>query len=209
MRQICLILAALIAGYGGGILAISHRSPERTSSPPDVIRARTFELVNEKGQVISFWGTDSQDTIVLAFASPTDLPQISGTPRRMISDGGIRNPRNQFVSIGVLSGQMPALYMRGPEGQTRVRLYLTPYGQPELLMDDEKSNRIALGVGLSDTPGPQDRNWNLTFQPLGAAIGTTTEDFNGSVYVRGFLYVNKERTVYSEGQSKVSGGPVR
>lgn len=57
-----------MAGFFGGILS-SRVMPIREHTGREVIRARSFELVNETGEVISLWGVDQGQNAILAFAS--------------------------------------------------------------------------------------------------------------------------------------------
>jgi hypothetical protein len=55
MRHVFVIAAALAAGFAGGMIGTAMMSPAR-----QVIRARSFELVNEAGQTVAYWGVLSE-----------------------------------------------------------------------------------------------------------------------------------------------------
>ncbi|MCC6368879.1 MAG: hypothetical protein IT165_35605 [Bryobacterales bacterium] len=63
MKHIVSIAAALVAGFAGGLAGTRFaRSIDQDMRP--VIRARSFELVDEAGQVISLWGVDQGKNVV-------------------------------------------------------------------------------------------------------------------------------------------------
>jgi hypothetical protein len=200
MRQIFVIGGALFAGFIGGLLGTMAIRTRVQPNIEQVIRARSFELVDERGQTISFWGVDQGNTAILAFGS--HWPKISG-------DGsipgppslGLADPHNQRVAIGVTDDD-PFVYLRGRDGKTRVRLYLSDYAKPLLLMEDETGPRVALGIDQSDTPGPQDNDWSLTFNPERVWLGMRAEKVTGETYVRGGFAVHKDRTKYPPEQPK-------
>jgi hypothetical protein len=77
-----------------------------------------------------------------------------------------------------------------------VRMLLSTDGKPFLLMEDETGPRVSLGIEQSDTPGPDDNDWTLTFYPERARIGMFTEKVGGQKYVRGVFLVNKDKVKY-------------
>ncbi len=187
MRQILTIVIALFAGFLGGIIG-SRVDGARERS---IVRAHSFELLNDAGEAISFWGIDNiGQTATLAFGSRgRGLAGSSGHD----APGGITNPDNQLISIGLASADEPVLRMRGPDGKPRVRLYVTPYGKSSLLMDDETGTRMLLGVEQSDTPGPEDNNWSLLFLPERARIGMGTVTENGQTYLMSTFFLSKDK----------------
>lgn len=191
MKQIFVIGAAMLAGFLGGLLgAIAIRSREQPAVE-QVIRARSFELVNERDQMISFWGVDKGNNAVLAFGS--HWPKIAGEgappgpPQLDLAD-----PHNQRAAFGVIDDN-PFVYLRGRDGKTRARLYLSDYAKPLLLMEDETGPRVALGIEQSDTPGPQDNDWSLTFNPERVWLGMHSESVGGQTYVRGGFAVHHDK----------------
>jgi len=171
------------------MLVVQAYQPPRTEQ---VIRARSFELVNEAGHPISFWGVDQGQNAVLAFGSRGLA--LSDAPRRV--PAGLSNPENQLAAFGLQGNDAPILTMRGADGKTRVRLLLSPDAKPTLTMEDETGPRVSLGIEQSDTPGPQDNDWTLVFGPERARIGMFTEKDNGQTYVRGIFLLNKEKVKY-------------
>ena len=201
MRQVFLVGAALFAGFVGGILGTGVMHTREQSHPDRVVRARSFELMNEAGQAISFWGVDNAGNAVLAFGS--NWPE---TPGGGSAPPGRTHPRlddrhNQRAAIGVID-DIPFLHLTGADGKTRVRLYLSDYGKPFLLMEDETGPRVALGVDQSDTPGPDDNDWALTFYPERVWLGMKAEKDGGQMYVRGGFSVDKGRAKYPFEQAK-------
>jgi hypothetical protein len=195
MKPILVIVAALVAGFVGGILSgrVARTGDQR------VVRARSFELVNETGQTISFWGVDNGQNAVLTFGSrgfalegarPHSLPV------------GLGNPHNQLTAFGLQANDSPLLKMSGTDGKTRVRLLLSQDNKPVLTMEDENGPRVSLGIEQSDTPGPEDNNWSLVFAQERARIGMGTEKEGGRRYVRGVLFVNPDKVEYPYPQPK-------
>jgi hypothetical protein len=92
--------------------------------------------------------------------------------------------------------------MRGSDGKTRVRFYLRDENKPMLLMEDETGPRLGLGIEQSDTPGPDDNDWSLSFLPDIARIGLHAEKHDGQMYVQGGVYVNKDKVKYPYQQPK-------
>jgi hypothetical protein len=192
MKNIVIVAAAMLAGFLGGILGTQLTGASRQGHPDQVIRARSFELVDEAGRAISFWGVDNENNAVLAFGShrPRLAPAGRGGPRL-----GLSELRNQRASIGVIDDS-PFLMLRGADGRTRVRMYLSDFGKPFLLMEDETGPRISLGTEQSDTPGPQDNDWSLAFYPEVARIGLHAEKARGQTYVQGGMFIRKDKVRY-------------
>jgi len=192
MKYIPVILAALLAGFIGGILGTRViRIGEQDLK--QVVRARSFELVDEKGNTISFWGIDRGDNAVLAFGSRGLAP---GGAHPQNIPLGLVNPENQLTSIGLQGADNPILKMSGADGKTRLRMLLSTDGKPVLTMEDEIRPRLSLGIEQSDTPGPDDKDWTLVFSQERARIGMFTEKVGGQEYVRGVLLVNKDKVKY-------------
>ena len=155
---------------GAAVLRVCRRdrgagmSTSTTTTDRTVTRARSFELVDETGQVISYWGVDKSENAVLAFGdhwpkTPNGTRGLSDRISHRLDD-----PDNQRAAIGVIDAN-PFLRLRGTDGKTRVRLYLNDYAKPPLLMEDESGPRVSLGIEPSDTPGPGDGEWTLDFGP--------------------------------------------
>ncbi len=193
MKTIWCTLAALIAGFAGGILGMLVVRAHEPPRSEQVIRARSFELVNEAGETISLWGVDQGGNAVLAFGS-RGLALKGARPHGV--PAGLLNPENQLAAFGLQGDDAPVLAMRGADGKTRVRLLLSPDAKPILMMEDETGPRVALGIEQSDTPGPQDNDWTLVFGPERARLGMFAEKEGGQTYVRGGLMVNKDKVKY-------------
>ncbi|MBZ5575671.1 MAG: hypothetical protein LAP40_03810 [Acidobacteriia bacterium] len=193
MKQIVLIIGALIAGFVGGLLGGRVDRGSDQDLPQQVIRARSFELVDESGTAISYWGIDKRKYAVLAFGSywPVGAPDApAGKHPADLSD-----PRNQRGAFGVIDDS-PFVDLRAADGQTRMRLNLSIYQKPLLWMGDENGKRLALGVEHSDTPGAQDNDWMLRFAPDRAWIGMVAEKKEGQTYIQGALSVNTNKLKY-------------
>lgn len=193
MKPTFLIVAALLAGFIGGILGARVARTHGLAHPEQAIRARSFELVDEEGRAISFWGVDKGQNTVLAFAGHW--------PKQPSGRGGghpplpLDDPHNQRATIGVIDDS-PFVDLKAADGQTRMRLNLTADGKPILWMADEHQPRMWLGIEQSDTPGPQDNDWGLIFYPDVLRIGTKTEEVAGQTYVQGGIFVSKDKMKY-------------
>lgn len=189
MKSTLVIVAALLAGFVGGVLGASLIRSREQSHPEQVLRARSFELVDEAGRAISFWGVDKGQNAVLAFGSHWPK-QPAGHPLPPLDD-----PRNQRAVFGILADS-PFVDLRDADGRTRIRLGLNMFEKPILWMADEFQPRMWLGTEQSDTPGPQDNDWSLILYPEVLRIGTRTEEIAGQTYVQGFVFVNKDKMKY-------------
>jgi hypothetical protein len=203
VKRIFPVLAALTAGFVGGVLGTLLVRTREEPRAERVVRARSFELVDDAGRTISFWGIDKGNNVVLAFGSRPGTLLAEGAARPIHAPRGLYNPDNQLAAIGLLANDSPALKLRGADGKTRVRLYLDDWAKPALLMEDETGPMVLLGVEQSDTPGPGDNDWALDFGPrLRALIGTWREKVGGTTYVRGTFLLNKDRIKYPYDQPK-------
>jgi hypothetical protein len=85
----------------------------RAYQPPpaqQVIRARSFELVNEAGETISLWGVDQGGNAVLAFGS-RGLALKGARPHGV--PAGLLNPENQLVHLAWWVTMPPCLRCGG------------------------------------------------------------------------------------------------
>lgn len=202
MKPIMIIVAAVLGGFVGGIAGAGIFHIHERSQSERLLRARSFELVDETGQVISYWGVDKSENAVLAFGdhwpkTPNGTGGLSNQIAQRLDD-----PDNQRAAIGVIDAN-PFLRLRGTDGKTRVRLYLNDYAKPVLLMEDESGPRVSLGIEQSDTPGPGDGDWTLDFGPDSRArIGMYSEKDGGQSYLRGVFDVKKEKAKFSYRQVK-------
>jgi hypothetical protein len=194
MKQILLISACLVAGFTGGVVSTRVVHTNERSGAAEVIRARSFELVDKTGRAISFWGVDKDDDVVLAFGARSEVAQYMGRTRVPgLGPPGLKNPRNQLAAIGLQANDSPILQFNAADGWPRARWYLRDDGKPILLMDDETGPRLLLGLDQSDTPGPDDNDWALVFDENRAWIGMKTEKVGAEKYVRGIFGVAKDR----------------
>ena len=189
MRQNLFIVAALLAGFVGGILGARIERARERSHPDRVIRARSFELVDEAGRPLSYWGIDRRRYVVLAFGGRESTDQ----PIARAAD--LTDPRNQRGAFGV-AGDSPVLDFKGTDGTTRIRMNLSAFEKPLLWMGDETGKRLALGVEHTDTPSADDNNWYLRFAPDRAWIGMYVVREGGQQYVKGMLSVSTDKVKY-------------
>ena len=189
MKQVVFIVAALLAGFVGGVVGASVMRIQEQSRPERLLRAHGFQLVDEAGRAVSYWGLDKDHNPALAFGVHWPRgPAPGGAPSQ--APLALDDPDNQLAAIGVV-GDDPFLCFRAPDGKTRVRLYLGMFKKPVLLMEDETGPRMSLGVQGSDTPGPQDNNWGLEFIPDRAGLGMFASKLEGQTYVQGYFYVKQ------------------
>jgi hypothetical protein len=187
------IAGALLAGFVGGVLGVRF-SAATEQQPARNIRARSFELVDEKGEAIAFWGVDQQNSALLAFGARGNNPH--GLKPR--SPGGLANPQNQLALFGVDGGDGGILQINGSDGHDRARLKLDVFGQPSLEMSDEITGRMSLGIVHTDTPvDERTYNWALGFYDRvgyeAAGLGMFVEKEKGKSYLRGSLFTNPRR----------------
>jgi hypothetical protein len=183
----------MLAGFVGGILGSGAMRTREQAHSEQVIRARSFELLDQTGQVISYWGVDKGQNVVLAFGKGGSLPGHPGL--------GIGDPHNQRAAIGLIE-DVPFLDFKGADGQTGLSMMLNLYAKPMLLMEDKTGPRVLLGVEQSDTPGSGDNDWSLAFYPERARIGMYTEKDGGQTFVRGSFAVHNDRVKYPYQQTK-------
>jgi hypothetical protein len=139
----------------------------------------------------SYWGTDKERNIVLAFGvrRDTTLPE-----RRIGVD--LKNPDYQTDVIGLMRDDTPFLRMRGADGKNRVDLLLSLYGKPFLVMSDQAGPRLRLGFEGTDTPASEDNDWSLVFLPEVARIGFRAGKMGGKTMVQGGLFIRKDKLPY-------------
>lgn len=192
MKQVFLVAAALAAGFLGGILGSRVSRVSEKPRTEQVVRARSFELVDEAGRAISYWGVDKGDNAVLAFSSHwDDAPPKGGGPSDH-APGRLQDPDNQRIVMGVIADS-PFLVLRGADGKTRVHLMLSVFGRPVLAMEDETGPRVRLGNLHSDTPSAEDIDgWTLSFYPETVDLGMYTKKAGAAKYYRGHVTVNKD-----------------
>ncbi len=201
MKQLHFTLLAFAAGLAGGIAGA--RLGQVHGSGPEVIRARSFELVDGKGNVLSYWGIGQNEYVMLAFGNHWPADMLREHPE---SHPPLKETVNQMLALGV-QGNSPFVTLRGSDKATRMRLY-TLWDKPILAMDDENGIRLSLGVQLSDTPGPQDNDWGLGFSPNSATIGMHAFKKDGKQYIRGYQwlyggqFLQAQPVEYPPGQDK-------
>lgn len=199
MKQTLLIAASLFTGFLGGTIGAGFILARYEGCTRQAVRARGFELVNESGQAISYWGVDKRQNVVLAFGRQMPDPKPGGPAG--ITSLGLDNPENQRAAFGMVGDTPTALY-RASDGRLRMSVCLSMYDKPIIVMEDRSGKRVSLGIQHSDTPGPQDDDWALAFFPDVATIGTFTREIGGQTYVRGLLSVSRDGVKYPGDRAK-------
>jgi hypothetical protein len=149
------------------------------------IRARRFELTDERGRTIAVWGTDSQGSAVLAFSKPRGKDDQAAVD--------LDDPRNQRASMGVRPWGSPWIGFMGSDAQPRLEISLRQYEKPLLVLGDQSGGRVSLGIDEGDAPGPATDDWSLTFHPeYRAAIGMVKLHGKGQKRLTGFWSINNE-----------------
>ena len=199
MKTIYIVSISLMAGLVGGIVGTRLALSRESASPQKVVRATAFELIDETGQVISYWGVDKNNWAVLAFGNrwPTGLENDRSQPSP-------RDVEHQVMAIGVTGDERGGggfLNMRAPDGKSRAQFFVNMWGKPVLMMGDETGTRMTLGHLSSDTPGPQDNDWALNFVPDSATIGMFELKEHGRRYVKGSFTIHRDKEEYPLGQS--------
>ena len=161
-RNVLFLALASLFGFIGGTVQTWLR-PAQTAAPA-VVRATRFELVDDSGRLISFWGFDGRKHLVFTFL-----------------DKG----RNDLATLGLSSGNAPFLDLVGKDGKSRLILQLFGDDRPLLAMSDgHYEGRIMLGFIQPDTPTPTD-DWGLFFRtpqeggPNLVRIGMFRRDLHG------------------------------
>ena len=177
-------LVGCAGGISGTLIILHHES--QIAQP--VVRARSFELIDESGRAVSRWGIDQHHNPLIAFM-PGDAPS-SGS---LANDLSLDNGDTQRLAIGLTGDANPFLTFRGDDKKPRVQLWVSEFGQPVFSLYDENSCRVTLGVRRSDTPSLNDRDWGLDFNPDRASIGMETVQQQGHSYVKGYLSVRQDK----------------
>jgi hypothetical protein len=191
MKQIMIIAVSLLAGFGGGVVGARLTRAAEGDRPPRVVRARSFELVDETGKAISIWGVSKQGHALLAF-----MDYESEQGEKQEHSPGLDDPLKLRTAIGV-AGSLSFLTFRGDNGGTRMNLYLDAWQKPLLWMGDETGRtRVGLGINHSDTQSAEDDDWALSFEPNRAWIGMSSQPEGGQRYVRGVFSVSKDKVKF-------------
>jgi hypothetical protein len=105
----------------------------------------------------------------------------------------VDDPSLQRVSIGVIADGSPWLGFTGLDGRSRVRLYLSEFEKPILLLEDKHNPRISLGISQSDVHDPDDDDWLLEFLPDRAVLGMTRDPVAKTM--SGKLWLNNKSAI--------------
>jgi hypothetical protein len=194
MKQLILILACVMAGAVGGVLAAMAVQARADHRVRDVVRARQFELVDQTGKPISYWGIDKQKQVVLAFGLEHTKQAAVGVSQAAAQ--GLRWYPEPRTSIGLLGDGSPFVTLSAADGTSRLRLYLSEHDKPLLLLDDKHGVRVSLGIEEGDTDNPDADDWALDFHPGRARIGMYTVREGEQKYLRGFVTAQKDRVKF-------------
>ena len=102
MRSVFFVIAGLVAGFVGGVLGARLTLHREQALSEQVVRARSFELLDEAGQAISYWGIDNNKNAVLAFGSHWPTTKVRGGSPSGHPPGRLEDLANQRVAIGVI-----------------------------------------------------------------------------------------------------------
>jgi hypothetical protein len=186
MQCVGWLLSCVFGVFGG--YAYTHWHAAKMEKVP-VLRSSRFELTDNSGRVVSFWGTDRGNT-VLAFLQKTSRdkePEEYRVPPGQTSFIGQNS--NEALAVGMMSTQVPFVNLQAKDGSSRAMLYLSEYQKPVLIMSDEHyEGRLVLGFISNDAPLPEDDDWALSFRgPDVAGIGSIKDPVDRKY--RGFLSV--------------------
>jgi len=182
------LLLGCVGGVGGTLLVLRHE----VQIVQPVVRAPSFELIDDKGNAVSRWGIDQYHNPLMAFApSGYGAPSSSSGKSLSLDDRG-----TQRVAIGLSGDARPFLLFQGDDEKPRAQLWVSQDGKPVFSLYDEDSWRVILGVLRSDTPGPSDNDWGLDFYPNRAIIGMGTTQKAGKNYVQGYFSVHRDKVPF-------------
>ncbi len=117
MKTIFVTVIALFAGFVGGVFGSRYSAGIEQSRTQHVIRARSFELVDQKGKTVSIWGMNKQGHTLLAFLGSDSTPGENDE-----HSVGLDDVTKLRASFG--AGGAPSLTFTGDDGKTRMMLYL-------------------------------------------------------------------------------------
>jgi hypothetical protein len=183
------LLSCGLGVFGGYAYTRLHSARE---SGITSIRATRFELIDSKGKVLAFWGSDRGNNTVLAFLQTYSGETATGEFNRPIEQTRFtgQNP-NEAFAVGMMSTQIPFMNIVGNDGYSRASLYLTQQQKPVLNMADERrESRLELGFISNDAPAPGDDDWALRFRAPDVAGMGSIKDPTDRKY-RGFLSVER------------------
>jgi hypothetical protein len=185
-----LILVAAMAGFVGGTVAARSGNASAQTKGSELVRATRFELTNDAGQTLAFWGVDDRKNTVLAFGRREDV-MAGANPLLGRRTDNLRDYKDELVAIGMYVDGIPFLELKGGDGKPRLELHLTEFEKPRLLMSDQNALKISLGLDQSDTHEATDDDWSLTFHPNKATIGMISDPVHKQV--KGYLWLDGRR----------------
>lgn len=162
IEKVGVAVIALAGGFLGGAIHDWVRGGSvraATSSAPEVLRAKRFEVISASGQTLSYWGPDSDRHI------PASTPRgvllvfmdAKGTRRCQIGSRiGDFGPELLFYDK---EGPLPGDQRRVSD--PRFALELGYNDDPSLRMRNKNTWRILLGAEHGDAPDPSEDTWSL------------------------------------------------
>ena len=188
MKNVFVVFLAVVAGFIGGTISTHTRNVCAQQAGSGLVRATRFELTNETGQTLAFWGLDDRKNTVLAFGrrDNTMLGRAS-LPGRATDD--MRTYKDELAAIGMYYYGTPFIELKGSDGESRAKLYMTEFEKPMLFLRDQNTTRVSLGIDPSDTHEASDDDWSLSFYPNNrAAIGMVVDP--RQKHLTGHLWLN-------------------
>ena len=178
LKQCVSWLLSFVFGVFGGY-AYTHWHAAKVEKVA-TLRSSRFELTDNSGRVVAFWGTDRGNDTVLAFLQKAN--------QDMVPTGYGSNP-NEALAVGMTSTQSPFINLQAKDGSSRAQLNLSEYQKPVFIMSDEHyEGRLMLGFISNDYPSPEDDDWALLFRgPDVAGIGSMKHPVD--LKYRGYLTV--------------------
>jgi hypothetical protein len=146
LRESFTLALAICGGFVGGSIATSLNRV--SAATPKSIQASRFELVDEAGKPIAFWGVDTNSTngqqVVISFTN---------SKKMQVATFGIMSQKGPFLKISASDGKPMAIFELGWQER------------PVLIMNDHKfEGRMVLGSIENDAPSPNDDDWGIAFR---------------------------------------------
>ena len=163
-------VVAAVAIVGGFLGSAIHGW---TQAKRDILRAKRFEVIDDSGTVLSFWGPETRAEIpattpkgvMLVFRDPKGVRRCEIGAR--VGDFG---PQLNFYDKSGPSEFKPSQFV--PQPRFAVSLF---YGDdPVLAMRGRDAWRVLLGAEHGDAPGPGEDTWSLRIRGGPASYALVT-----------------------------------
>jgi hypothetical protein len=140
-RNVLSLGLAALFGFLGGAAATGVDSLRADS--PQLVQARRFELLDESGMPVAYWGTDPDRHVQLVFKG---------------------KKQNDLARFGLSPSSLPFLELFGAHGKGGIVLRLYADELPLLAMNDaEWEGRVLLGSLRQHSGIPEEDYWGLWF----------------------------------------------